>query len=527
MNYVLGRNCRFLQGPKTEPASIRRLKEMILAGKEHCETLLNYRRDGSPFMNLLMVSPLFDSRGIVRYYIGAQVDVSGLVRECAGLESLERLVQQQEARETEQDGRFDATKARPSQAEAPSMAGDKDEFRTLAEMFNLTELKAVREHGGSLHRTRQTTHGGVDGDDANLTNWNKPRLLIRDDASMARRDSDPIMTLPSTTGGKLGGVYEHYLLVRPYPSLRILFASPTMRVPGMLQSSFMDRIGGSRQVRDALMQAFADGNGVTAKVRWISDRQKRDSRSVNKEEGTTSAAPVTAGKGRWIHCTPLLGGNGAVGVWMVVLVEDEAESGPRRGRDAPPVSRHIGQASLGGTPMPSEFDRQSLLSAAGLGTTAAAAPGAGSAPASHYRPDSRQQTSASSQRRHRDGSETPDIDDVSLAGASFIDNQIAPASSSHSAGSRQQPSQGDLRQHYISKRRLQQQQQQGGAAPSTAGSSAHQPQHGRSAAVDIASMGGQIRSTTQSRLKAALPPAPQGVMAHEGFSTRSSSAYVR
>jgi len=524
MNYVLGRNCRFLQGPKTEPASIRRLKEMVLAGKEHCETLLNYRRDGSPFMNLLMVSPLFDSRGNVRYYIGAQVDVSGLARECAGLESLERLVQQQEAREAEQDGRFDASKARPNQGEAPPTAEEKDEFRNLAEMFNLTELKAVREHGGSLHRTRQTTQGGVDGDDANLTNWNKPRLLIRDDASMARRDSDPIMTLPSTTGGKLGGVYEHYLLVRPYPSLRILFASPTMRVPGMLQSSFMDRIGGSRQVRDALTQAFADGNGVTAKVRWISDRQKRNSRSINKDEGTTSAAPITAGKGRWIHCTPLLGGNGAVGVWMVVLVEDEIDSGPRRGRDAPPVSRHIGQASLGGTPIPNEFDRQSLLSAAGISTTGPAAAGAGSGSTSHYRPDSRQQTSASSQRRHRDGRETPDIDDLSLAGASFLDNQIA-AASSYSTASGQQPSQGDLRQHYTSKRRLQ--QQQGGAAPSTAGSSIHQPQHGRSAAIDIAAMGGQFRGATQSRLKAALPPAPQGVITHEGISTRSSSAYVR
>ena len=41
MNYVIGRNCRFLQGPKTNPFSVRRLREMCEAGKEHCEVILN------------------------------------------------------------------------------------------------------------------------------------------------------------------------------------------------------------------------------------------------------------------------------------------------------------------------------------------------------------------------------------------------------------------------------------------------------------------------------------------------------
>jgi hypothetical protein len=50
MSYVLGRNCRFLQGPKTNPLSVRRIRDKVLAGQEHYETFLNYRRDGSPFM---------------------------------------------------------------------------------------------------------------------------------------------------------------------------------------------------------------------------------------------------------------------------------------------------------------------------------------------------------------------------------------------------------------------------------------------------------------------------------------------
>lgn len=41
LNYAIGRNCRFLQGPKTNPLSVRRLREAVQAGKEHCEVFLN------------------------------------------------------------------------------------------------------------------------------------------------------------------------------------------------------------------------------------------------------------------------------------------------------------------------------------------------------------------------------------------------------------------------------------------------------------------------------------------------------
>jgi len=41
MNYILGRNCRFLQGPMTNPNSVRRLRDAIKAGKQHQEVFLN------------------------------------------------------------------------------------------------------------------------------------------------------------------------------------------------------------------------------------------------------------------------------------------------------------------------------------------------------------------------------------------------------------------------------------------------------------------------------------------------------
>ena len=83
-------------------------------------------------------------------------------------------------------------------------------------------------------------------------------------------------------------------------------------------------------MREAVAAALAEGRGVTAKIRWISPRHH------HHRGGGHDDAP---GRSRWIHCTPLLGGNGSVGVWMVVLVDDEAEAAAaRRPRDAPPVT---------------------------------------------------------------------------------------------------------------------------------------------------------------------------------------------
>jgi hypothetical protein len=41
MSYVIGRNCRFLQGPRTNPFSVERFKKAVVAGKEAYEVFLN------------------------------------------------------------------------------------------------------------------------------------------------------------------------------------------------------------------------------------------------------------------------------------------------------------------------------------------------------------------------------------------------------------------------------------------------------------------------------------------------------
>ena len=54
---ALGRNCRFLQGPDTDPAAVQAIREALAAQTEITVDLLNYRKDGQPFWNRLRHSP--------------------------------------------------------------------------------------------------------------------------------------------------------------------------------------------------------------------------------------------------------------------------------------------------------------------------------------------------------------------------------------------------------------------------------------------------------------------------------------
>ncbi|MGQ7296116.1 SpoIIE family protein phosphatase [Quadrisphaera sp. KR29] len=76
---AVGRNCRFLQGPGTDPASTRRMREALSTGRSITEVLLNYRADGTAFWNQVAMSPVVDAAGDVTHYVGIQTDVSGRI----------------------------------------------------------------------------------------------------------------------------------------------------------------------------------------------------------------------------------------------------------------------------------------------------------------------------------------------------------------------------------------------------------------------------------------------------------------
>ena len=69
---AVGRNCRFLQGEGTEERDRHRLREAISEAREVTVDIVNYAADGTEFVNRLLIAPLFDEEGTVRYFLGVQ-----------------------------------------------------------------------------------------------------------------------------------------------------------------------------------------------------------------------------------------------------------------------------------------------------------------------------------------------------------------------------------------------------------------------------------------------------------------------
>ncbi|RAK57878.1 histidine kinase dimerization/phosphoacceptor domain -containing protein [Phenylobacterium deserti] len=76
LDEVLGRNCRFLQGPDTDPSEVDKVRRAIRDGQDATAELLNYRKDGSTFWNSLHLSPVRNAQGEITYWFGCQTDVS-------------------------------------------------------------------------------------------------------------------------------------------------------------------------------------------------------------------------------------------------------------------------------------------------------------------------------------------------------------------------------------------------------------------------------------------------------------------
>lgn len=61
---------RFLQGPETDRSEVAKIRDAVKNGKSYCGRLLNYKKDGTPFWNLLTVTPIKDDHGRTIKFIG-------------------------------------------------------------------------------------------------------------------------------------------------------------------------------------------------------------------------------------------------------------------------------------------------------------------------------------------------------------------------------------------------------------------------------------------------------------------------
>lgn len=73
---IIGRNCRFLAGPDTEAWLTERLRSGIRRKQPTMVEILNYKKDGTPFRNAVMVAPIFDDHGELQHFLGSQVEVT-------------------------------------------------------------------------------------------------------------------------------------------------------------------------------------------------------------------------------------------------------------------------------------------------------------------------------------------------------------------------------------------------------------------------------------------------------------------
>ena len=106
---ILGRNCRFLQGPDTDRDTVAKIRAAV-SGVRSIETeIRNYRKDGTYFWNRLLLAPVHDRAGQLAYFFASQFDVT-LERErleglqthnAALLAELAGKLQDQHERETE------------------------------------------------------------------------------------------------------------------------------------------------------------------------------------------------------------------------------------------------------------------------------------------------------------------------------------------------------------------------------------------------------------------------------------------
>ena len=167
-------------------------------------------------MNLLMIAPLYDNRGIIRYFIGAQVDVSGLIEEGRGLDSFARCLE-------------DRALSRQRENEAAQESAPKRLLRTLNEFGQLlspdeSSLFQPRSRPSSIqskgnHST--TNHSMRSASTTRDTYIRRARKILgnEDQDHEEERSGWPFSSMGPS--GKLPGVYQNVCCPPPnhFPSV--------------------------------------------------------------------------------------------------------------------------------------------------------------------------------------------------------------------------------------------------------------------------------------------------------------------
>lgn len=131
---IIGQNCRFLTGPGTEAELSQQLRSAIRERRPVLVEILNYKKDGTPFRNAVLVAPIFGSDGSLEYFLGSQMEVGDAV--------LQRGERQAEAR-----ARIDALS--PRQREVLLLMAEGNLNKQIGYSLGLSE-RTVKMHRAAL-----------------------------------------------------------------------------------------------------------------------------------------------------------------------------------------------------------------------------------------------------------------------------------------------------------------------------------------------------------------------------------------
>lgn len=147
---ILGRNCRFMQGPETDSEQVAEIRDAI-DNKESVTTVLqNYRNDGEIFWNHLIIAPIRDEDGNIRNFVGFQEDATERIERKQQLKLAETVF------ENTQDALFviDVTESREFYIERVNAIYEEVTGLSNAEIVGKTPIEVVGEEIGSKIESR-------------------------------------------------------------------------------------------------------------------------------------------------------------------------------------------------------------------------------------------------------------------------------------------------------------------------------------------------------------------------------------
>ncbi|KAJ3048604.1 hypothetical protein HK102_012663, partial [Quaeritorhiza haematococci] len=250
---IIPYNCRFLQGELTDRQAVRRIKEAIEKGQEVTELLLNYRKDGTPFWNLLFIAPLRNPDGRIRFFIGGQVDVTGNLNTEANITPL-----------------VDGTDSRASSTDLTNSHTDKPNANTPSSLRNQS-FDSTKQHPTHPNRliTRVRRFLGIP---------------LRDDPSAARINVGAETAIVDDSKGLKEQVqvfyttYSKYLVLDPKKSAIVFVSWQLLTLLNIPQAQATAQLVGAdffstfvgpltrKSARKGLMSAYKEGRAATDAV---------------------------------------------------------------------------------------------------------------------------------------------------------------------------------------------------------------------------------------------------------------------